>query len=107
MNQFNTYTTMDGKELFMQLADKVMRGELIITHFVANLKPEFDRRYQVGIRGEMFAAQSVSTKLDMSVTAIENKEGRPVPPAQVSIPAQVRELIFDEPVVPIYDEDLK
>ena len=48
---------MDGRELFAQLADKVMRGELLITHFTANMMPE-RRSFQYGIRGEMFTTQS-------------------------------------------------
>ena len=96
--------TMDGRELFAQLADKVARGELLITHFVANMQPAFyETKY--GIRGEMFTTQSPRTKLDMTVTAVENPSGMPKA-ATVTMPAQVRELIFDEEPRPIYDEDL-
>jgi hypothetical protein len=102
----NFNTTMDGRELFLKLADKVVRGELIITHVVANLMPSEDRRYDVGICGEFFSTQAARTKLDMKVTAVENEPGRPVPPARVTMPVQVRELIFDEDVAPIFDEDL-
>ena len=96
---------MDGRELFAQLADKVMRGELQITHFVANMQPEPYRRYDVAMRGEMFTTQSARAKIDMQVTAVENPSGRPGK-AAVTMPAQVRELIFDEEPRPIYDEDL-
>ena len=94
MSRFDTI--MDGRELFAQLAEKVARGELIITHFMANT-PKYS------IRGEMFTAQSAGAKLDMRVTAVENTSLDGLPPP----PIQVRELIFDGPAEPIYDEDLK
>ena len=99
---------MDGRELFAQLADKVARGELLITHFTANMMPSMDRRYDVNIRGEMFTTASPRTRLDMRVTAVENPSGRPNPAATaaVTMAPQVRELIFDEEPRPIYDEDL-
>jgi hypothetical protein len=96
---------MDGRELFAQLADKVARGELLITHFAANMMPSMDRRYDVNIRGEMFTTQSPRTKLDMKVTAVENPSRMPKP-AAVTMAPQVRELIFDEEPRPVYDEDL-
>lgn len=98
---------MDGRELFAQLAEKVARGELLITHFVANMMPSMDRRYDVNIRGEMqvFTAESTRTKLDMKVTAVENPSRMPKP-AAVTMAPQVRELIFDEEPRPIYDEEL-
>ena len=96
---------MDGQVLFAQLADKVARGEIVITHFVANLQPvSFEMKY--GIRGEVFAAQSASARLDMTVTARENPSGGPRPTI-VMMPQQVRELIFDDPPTPVYDEELK
>lgn len=102
----NTYE-MDGCELFAQLADKVARGELLITHFVAKANPMTDR-FDIGVRGEIFAAQSPRTTLDMKVTAVGNPTGMP-PRKQtiVTMPRQVRELIFDEPdPPPVYDEEL-
>ena len=99
-NQFD----MDGRVLFAHLADKVLRGELLITHFVANMMPE-RRNTEYGIRGEMFTTQSPRTKLDMKVTAVGNPSRMPKP-ATVTMPSQVRELIFDEEPRPIYDEDL-
>jgi hypothetical protein len=103
----NNRFEMDGRELFAQLAEKVVRGELIITHFTANLMPE-RRNYEYGIRGEMFTKQSPRAKLDMRVTAVENPSGMPNPAATVAVTMtpQVRELIFDEEPRPIYDEDL-
>lgn len=96
---------MDGAMLFAQLADKVARGELLITHFVMNLQPDFDKRYDIAIKGEMFSVQSARTKVDAKITAVPNV-GRISKPTTVTMPAQVRELIFDEEPVPIYDEDL-
>ncbi|HZK78028.1 MAG TPA: hypothetical protein VFC35_03910 [Gemmatimonadaceae bacterium] len=95
---------MDGRDLFAQLADKVSRGELQITHFVANIMPE-TRSFQYGIRGEMFTTASPRTKLDLQITAVENPSRVPKL-ATVTMPTQVRELIFDEEPRPIYDEDL-
>jgi hypothetical protein len=95
---------MDGRELFAQLADKVLRGELLITHFTANMMQE-RRSWEYGIRGEMFTTQSPRTKLDMRVTAVENPSGIPKP-AAVTMAPQVRELIFDEEPKPVYDADL-
>ena len=103
----NVNMTMDGRELFLQLADKVMRGEIVITHFVMNLMPEINRRYDIGMRGEVFLAESPRTKFEAKVSAVQSDGTGREPPVQVSIPAQVRELIFDEPATPIYDEDLK
>lgn len=99
----NNKFEMDGRELFAQLADKVLRGELLITHFTANMMQDRDQRFN--IRGEMFTTQSPRAKLDMQITATENPSGMPKP-ATVTMPAQVRELIFDEEPRPIYDEDL-
>ena len=96
---------MDGRELFAQLADKVARGELLITHFTANMMPSMDRRYDVNIRGEMFTTASPRTRLDMRVTAVENPSGMPKR-AEIMMAPQVRELIFDEEPRAIYDEDL-
>lgn len=101
----NFHTTMDGRELFAKLADKVARGELVITNFMMNLT--HDRQYSVDMTGQMFTAQSPRTGFNLNATAVESEPGRPVPPARVSIPMQVRELIFDEEPRPIYDEDLK
>lgn len=98
-------TTMDGRTLFAKLADKVARGELIITNFAMELT--HDRQYQATMTGQMFTVQSPRTGFNMNVTAVDSEPGRPVPPARVSLPTQVRELIFDEEPVPIYDEDLK
>jgi hypothetical protein len=95
---------IDGRELFAQLADKVLRGELLITHFVANMQPA-TREIVYGMRGEMFTPQSPRTKLDIAVTAVEGYSSRSKP-ATVSMSPQVRELIFDEEPRPIYDEDL-
>jgi hypothetical protein len=103
-NNMSNRFEMDGRELFAQLADKVLRGELLITHFVANLQPEM-RQTVYGMRGEMFTPSSPRTKLDMQVTTVENLSGLPRP-AAVTMPAQVRELIFDEEPRPIYDKDL-
>lgn len=100
----NNRFEMDGRDLFAQLADKVLRGELLITHFVANLQPEM-RQTVYGMRGEMFTTASPRTKLDMEVTVVENPSGMPRP-ATITMPSQVRELIFDEEPRPIYDEDL-
>jgi hypothetical protein len=99
----NNRFEMDGRELFAQLAEKVARGELLITHFVANLMPDRDQRFN--IRGEMFTTQSPRAKLDMQITAAENPSRRPKP-AAVTMAPQVRELIFDEEPRPIYDGDL-
>ena len=95
---------MDGRDLFAQLAEKVALGELLITHFVANLQPEM-RATMYGISGEMFTARSSRAKVDMQVTAVENPSRMPKP-AAVTMQPQVRELIFDEEPRPIYDEDL-
>jgi hypothetical protein len=95
---------MDGRDLFAQLADKVLRGELLITHFVANIQPA-TRQVVYGMRGEMFTPSSPRAQLDMTVTAVENLSGM-ARPARVTMPSQVRELIFDEEPRPIYDEDL-
>jgi len=102
----NFNTTMDGRELFIKLAEKVARGELVITHCVMNLMPSMDRRYDMSMSGEVFTSQAARTKFDMKVTAVDSEPGRPVPPTRVSLPVQVRELIFDEEPVPVYDEDL-
>lgn len=103
-----TNFSMDGRELFAQLADKVARGELLITHFVANLQPE-RQSVVYGMRGEIFTMQSPRAVLDMKVTAVENTLDEPAASrsVQISVPIQVRELIFDGPPEPIYDEDLK
>ena len=107
MNRFDT--TMDGRELFAQLAAKVARGDLVITHFAADITMDRNLRRSFDIQGQVFTPQSASATLNMKVSAVDNSErGLPAPPAQVSIPHQVRELIFDgetEPD-PIYDEDL-
>ena len=95
---------MDGRDLFAQLADKVLRGELLITHFVANIQPA-TREIRYGMRGEMFTTASPRTAVDMQVTAVENPSRIPKP-AVVRIAPQVRELIFDEEPRPIYDEEL-
>jgi hypothetical protein len=95
---------MAGRELFAQLADKVLRGELLITHFVANIMPE-GREIVYGMRGEMFTARSSRSVLDMKVTAVASPYGTPKP-AAITMTPQVRELIFDEEPRPIYDEDL-
>ena len=101
----NDRFTMDGRELFAQLADKVARGELLITHFVANMQPEPYRRYDVAMRGEMFTTQSPRAKIDMKINAVENPSGMPKR-AEIMMAPQVRELIFDEEPRAIYDEDL-
>jgi len=95
---------VDGRDLFAQLADKVARGELLITHFVANLQPmtRAEKRYAVNARAKTWSGET----LDLKITAVENLGGAR-PPAIVTMPQQVRELIFDEEPVPIYDEDLK
>ena len=102
----NNRFEMDGRELFAQLADKVARGELLITHFVANLMPERGQQ-RFNIRGDMevFTAQSTRATLDMQVTAVENPSRMPKP-AAITMAPQVRELIFDEEPRPIYDGDL-
>lgn len=98
---------MDGRELFMKLAEKIMRGELVVTHFVANMMPSMDRRYDVRMGLEGFAAESPRVKIDVKATVVENDLGQaPAPAPIVSIPIQVREVIFDELERPIYDSDL-
>lgn len=95
---------MDGRELFAQLAEKVARGELLITHFVAEMQPMY-QGIKYGMRGEMFTPQSPRTGLNMTVTAVENPSGMPKA-AVVTMAPQVRELIFDEEPRAIYDSDL-
>ncbi len=99
--------TMDGRELFLQLADKVARGEIYITHFAANLMPSWEeKQYDINVRGEIFTRESPRAKIDMRISVAENDGRASTPPAVVAIPKQVRELIFDEEPQPIYDEDL-
>jgi hypothetical protein len=96
----NTFE-MDGRELFMKFAEKVARGELAIVHFTVNLDQLFnDYDVRAGMR------TWDGSKLDLTITAVENPTGKPTP-ATVTMSPQVRELIFDEEPVPIYDEDLK
>jgi hypothetical protein len=103
----NVSFEMDGRDLFAKLADRVARGELLITHFVMNLMPE-DRRYQVNMQAEVFTPVAARTKLTLTATAFENDFGERPKPVIVTMPQQVRELIFDdEEPPPVYDGDLK
>jgi hypothetical protein len=65
-----------------------------------------DQRYEIGMRGEAFTVESPRTTFEAKLTGVRGVPGDRQPPVQVSIPAKARELIFDDPVEPIYDGDL-
>lgn len=94
-------TTVDGNELFMKFAGQVSRGEVLITHIVAYLEPQ-TRQYVMDVTGKTWEGST----LKMKITAETNDRGLDRPSPMVTVPVQVRELIFDEPQRPIYDADL-
>jgi len=96
---------VDGRTLFLQFADKVAKGELVVTEFYANVGlPNDDARF----RGVLQTWDGVD--VNVNVTARTSKaENRSEPARAVKVSHQVRELIFDEPskgYTPVFDEDL-
>lgn len=95
-------TTVDSRELLVKLADQVLRGELLITGMSVSLVSGPDRRWRAQVEAQTWDQSTIRMGIDLA----ENPTGVLASAPLVTVPTQVRELIFDEPQHPVYDEDL-